>query len=484
MQSGLIGFVIVYLVLSIAIGLYAATRVRNSRDYAIAGRSLPLYITTATVFATWFGSETVLGISSTFLKENLKGVVADPFGSSLCLIIVGVFFAAAFYRMNLLTIGDYYRERYNRVVEVIASVAIVASYLGWTSAQVIALGLVFNILTGGAISLPAGMLLGAAIVVVYTLFGGMWSVALTDFFQMILILAGMLYIGWVATGLVGGVDKVVSSAAEAGKFEFWPKLEAKDMLWFFGTWITMMLGSVPQQDVFQRVTSAKDVKTAQRGSILGGVLYFFFAFIPMYLAYSATLVDPQNTAKLLESDSQQVLPSLVLNHMPLFAQVMFFGALLSAIMSTASGALLAPSVMFTENILRPMFRQWTDKQFLWAMRFVVIGFTCLVLAFALNSDANIFKMVENAYKVTLVTAFVPLAFGIAWKRANVQGAMFSIILGAIAWLLSEGLNPEGLMPPQLVGFVWSIVGMVVGSLLPRLAPQRSQPTPQQPTVHG
>jgi Na+/proline symporter len=108
--------------------------------------------------------------------------------------------------------------------------------------------------------------------------------------------------------------------------------------------------------------------------LIGFVMYFFFAFVPMYVAYSATLVDPQTTSQLLESDSQQVLPSLVLNHMPVFAQVMFFGALLSAIMSTASGALLAPSVTFTENIMRPMFKHWTDEQFLWAMRFVVIGF--------------------------------------------------------------------------------------------------------------
>ncbi|HVE49900.1 MAG TPA: sodium:solute symporter family protein [Casimicrobiaceae bacterium] len=473
MHSGLIGFVLLYLAVTIAIGLFAATRVRNSKDYVVAGRSLPLYITIATVFATWFGAETVLGISSTFLKENLRGVVADPFGSSLCLVIVGVFFAAAFYRMNLLTIGDYYRERYNRVVEVIASLAIVASYLGWTSAQVIALGLVFNILSVDAISLQQGMLIGASIVVVYTLFGGMWSVALTDFFQMILILLGMVYIAFVATGLVGGVDKVITSAVEAGKFEFWPKPEAKDMLWFFGAWITMMLGSVPQQDVFQRVTSAKNVQTARRGTIIGAVLYFIFAFIPMYLAYTATLVDPVATAKLLEDDSQKILPSLVLNHMPIFAQVMFFGALLSAIMSTASGALLAPSVTFTNNILRGAFPGWTDKQFLWAMRFTVVGFSIVVLGFAWNSDANIFKMVENAYKVTLVTAFVPLAFGLAWKRANVQGAMLSIILGAAAWLLSEAFNPEGLMPPQLVGLLWSIAGMIVGSLLPAFAQQRA-----------
>jgi SSS family transporter len=402
----------------------------------------------------------------------MRGIVADPFGSSLCLVIVGVFFAAAFYRMNLLTIGDYYRHRYNRTVEVVASLAIVASYLGWTSAQVIALGLVFKILSGGAVTIEQGMLLGAVIVVVYTLFGGMWSVALTDFFQMILIVLGMLYIGAVASGLAGGVDKVIAHAAEAGKFEFWPKAEAKDVFWFFGAWITMMLGSIPQQDVFQRVTSAKDAQTARRATILGGVLYFCFAFIPIYVAYTAVLVDPQTTAKLLEDDSQQILPNLVLNHMPPFAQVMFFGALLSAIMSTASGALLAPSVTFTQNILHGVFRSWTDRQFLWAMRLVVIGFSGVVLAFAFNSEANIFKMVENAYKVTLVTAFVPLAFGLAWKRANSQGAMLSIALGGIAWLLSEVLNPEGLMPPQLVGLLWSMVGMVAGSLLPALVPHR------------
>ena len=89
----LIGSVLVYLLLSILVGVYAATRVKSSRDYVVAGRHLPLYIVTATVFATWFGSETVLGISATFLQEGLKGIVSDPFGSSLCLILVGLFFA-------------------------------------------------------------------------------------------------------------------------------------------------------------------------------------------------------------------------------------------------------------------------------------------------------------------------------------------------------------------------------------------------------
>ncbi|MEQ1582755.1 MAG: sodium:solute symporter, partial [Candidatus Nitrotoga sp.] len=180
----LIWLVILYLMISIGIGLYAATRVHNVKDYVMAGRHLPLYVVTATVFATWFGAETVLGISTKFVQQGLRGIVEDPFGASMCLILVGLFFAAKLYKMNLITIGDYYRQRYDRTVEVLTSLAIIASYLGWVSAQITALGLVFSFITQGAVSPGEGMVVGAGIVLVYTLFGGMWSVALTDAFQM------------------------------------------------------------------------------------------------------------------------------------------------------------------------------------------------------------------------------------------------------------------------------------------------------------
>ena len=464
----LIWFVVLYLMVSIGIGLYAATRVHNTHDYVVAGRRLPLAIVTATVFATWFGAETVLGISAKFTQEGLKGVVEDPFGSSLCLIFVGLFFAAKLYRMNLLTIGDYYRSRYNRTVEVSVSLAIIASYLGWVAAQITALGLVFSIVSQGAISQTDGMLIGAAIVLGYTLFGGMWSVALTDFFQMIIIVTGMVYLAWLVSGMAGGADVVVAHASAAGKLEFWPKLELRDVLAFVGAAVTMMLGSIPQQDVFQRVMSARTEKIAVRGAVLGGGLYFLFAFIPMFLAYSATLIDPKMVGELMETDTQLILPTLIMNHTPVFAQVMFFGALLSAIMSTASGTLLAPSVTFTENILKGIIGPQSDRHFLWTMRGVVVCFAIAVTLFALNSESGIYEMVSNAYKITLVAAFVPLVFGLYWKRANTQGALFAIIMGMVSWLLLETFAPEAIMPPQLVGLLMSIAGMVLGSLLPSL----------------
>jgi SSS family transporter len=466
-DSMLILFVILYLLLSIGIGLYASTRVHNARDFVVAGRNLPLPIVTATVFATWFGAETVLGISATFVKEGMGAVVADPFGASMCLIIAGLFFAPLLYRMNLLTIGDYYRARYNRTVELIMTICIMVSYLGWVSAQVTALGLVFNVVSDGAISQSVGMVVGISIVLLYTMFGGMWSVALLDFVQMTVIMAGMLLIAVLISDDAGGVAHVVSHAQASGKLHLLPSGGWDVWIPFIGAALTMMLGSIPQQDVFQRMTSAKDEKTAVRGTVLGGSLYFLFAFVPMFLAYSATLIDPKFFNDLIETDSQMVLPRLVLDHTPLIAQVLFFGALLSAIMSTASATLLAPSVMFTENILKHFaLRNMSDSQMLRTMRIIVLTFGGVVLWFAMNSQSSIFEMVSNAYKVTLVGAFVPLAFGLYWKRANNRGALLSIAMGLISWGAMEVIKPDTYWPPQLVGLLLSIAGMLVGSLLP------------------
>jgi SSS family transporter len=469
----LIAFVALYLVATVAIGLWAARRVHNTKDYVVAGRSLPLYMSTALVFATWFGAETVLGVSATYLKEGMRGIVADPFGFSFCLVLIALFFARAFYRMNLLTIGDFYRQRYNKPVEVATSVCITLSYLGWVSAQFTALGVVFHTLSGGAITLPWGIVLGTGVVLLYTLLGGMWSVAYTDLFQSVIIIVGLVYLAFLLGGAAGGFDRVVAHAAEAGKFEFWPKAEARDVLAFIAAFLTAALGSIPQQDVFQRTTAAKDADTAVRGALLGGFAYFCMAFVPIYLAYSALLIDPKMVEPLLAGDqneNQLILPNLILGHTPLFAQAMFFGALLSAIMSSASGALLAPTSLFTENVLRPFVPHMSDRQFLLVMRLVLIIFGLAVMVFALASDASIYQMVQNAYKVTLVSAFAPLVLGLYWKRSTTAGALLAVVLGIATWLLMELIAPEALVPPQLVGLAFSFLGMVVGSLYARPAP--------------
>ncbi len=478
----LIWFVALYLLASIAVGLFAATRVHNAKDFAVAGRSLPMPVVTATVFATWFGAEAVFGVSATFVKEGLRGVVADPFGASLCLVIAGIFYGTKIYKLNVLTLGDFFRMRYNRSVEILATLCIVTSYLGWVSAQIKALGLVFNVVTDGAISQEAGMVLGTAIVLTYTTFGGMFSVAILDFLQMSIVMGGMLFIGYLVSGMTGGVGAVISQASAAGKLDFFPSGNWAEWLAFIAAWMTMMLGSIPQQDVFQRVTSAKSARVAIYASVLGGFLYFCFTFVPMFIAYSATLINPEQFNGLIASDPQLVLPTLVLQHTPVFAQAIFFGAVLAAIMACSSATLLAPSVSFSENILRNIHPHVDDRGLLRMMRITMVCFACLVLAFALTSQASIFKMVENAYKITLAGAFVPLFFGAYWSRGTTQGALAAVIGGVASWLLIELLVGEAsLVPPQLIGLAISILGMVAGSLLPQWV---GRPTPHDDIHHA
>jgi Na+/proline symporter len=444
-------------------------RVKNTADFAAAGHSLPLPIVTAMVFATWFGSEAVLGIPAEFIKEGLGGVVADPFGTALCLILVGLFFAKHLYNRRMLTIGDFFREKYGRTVEVLVTLCIVASYLGWVAAQIKALGLVFNVVSDGAISQDLGMIIGACSVLVYTLFGGMWSVAITDFVQMIVIVIGMLYISGEMTSMTGGFTMVIEHAAAAGKFSFWPDMNLVAILGFTAALCTMMLGSIPQQDVFQRISSSKNVSIAVQASILGGILYFVFAFVPMYLTYSATLIDPALVDRYINTDSQMILPKLIMEHAPVFAQIMFFGALLSAIKSCASATLLAPSVSFAENIVRGFYKHLSDQELLKIMRITVLFFTIAVTLFAMNSELSIFHMVESAYKVTLVAAFVPLAFGIYWSKANSLGGLLAVVFGLTVWIGAEILAPEATLPPQLAGLLASVAGMLLGGLVPRSA---------------
>jgi Na+/proline symporter len=465
----LIWFVVIYWVISVGIGLWAGMRVKNTADFAAAGHSLPLPIVTAMVFATWFGSEAVLGIPAEFIKEGLGGVVADPFGTALCLILVGLFFAKHLYNRRMLTIGDFFREKYGRTVEVLVTLCIVASYLGWVAAQIKALGLVFNVLSDGAISQDLGMIIGACSVLVYTLFGGMWSVAITDFVQMIVIVIGMLYISSEMTALTGGFTVVIEHAAAAGKFSFWPDMNLVSILGFTAALCTMMLGSIPQQDVFQRISSSKNVNIAVQASILGGILYFVFAFVPMYLTYSATLIDPALVDRYINTDSQMILPKLILEHAPVFAQIMFFGALLSAIKSCASATLLAPSVSFAENIVRGFYKHLSDQELLKIMRVTVLFFTIAVTLFAMNSELSIFHMVESAYKVTLVAAFVPLAFGIYWSKASSLGGLLAVVFGLTVWIGAEILAPGATLPPQLAGLLASVAGMLLGGLFPRSA---------------
>jgi SSS family solute:Na+ symporter len=477
MNTTLIVFVALYLLGTLALGVWAGTRIKNTGDFAVAGRSLPLVMVITTTFATWFGAETVMGIPAKFIQGGLNAIVEDPFGAGMCLVLVGVFFAAKLYRQNLLTIGDIYRKRYGKGIEVFCSLAIIVSYLGWVAAQITALGLVFSVLTNGAMSETAGMVVGTLAVLIYVVIGGFLAVAWTDFIQMIVLVVGLSIIAVFASDLAGGTDKVLALATAENYWRFLPPPTFTDIAFFLGAALTMMLGSIPQQDVYQRVMSAKDERTAQRGAIIGGVSYILFAFVPIFIVGCAVVVMGEQALALARDDYQRLLPTFVLTQMPLVMQILFFGALLSAIKSTSSATLLAPSTSFVENILKNLRPRMTDREQLLAMRWSIVVFAGVVLAYAIAMKGTpIYELVSTAYQVTLVGAFVPLVFGLYWKRATTQGAIASVAAGVSVWVLflpQVSLLGE-IFPGQLAGLLAAVLGMLLGSLAPQKLKNRHE----------
>jgi len=455
----MVALVLVYLAVTIIIGLLAGRMVRNSEDYLLAGRRLPLLIVTATLFATWYGSETILGASTEFVQGGLIAVIRDPFGAALCLFLVGLFFARPLYRMKLLTLGDFYRVKYGKRVELLASICIILSYFAWLAAQFVAFGIIASALIGT--SLTEGILLAAGLVTLYTFVGGMWAVSITDFMQTLFIVAGLI----MAFGQIFGIvdfQSILENTPD-GFFSFVPEGDITSLGNYFTAWITIGLGSIATQVIFQRVMSAKSEKVAVRASFIAGFMYLSFGLLPLALALAAPVLMPGFIPTYAGTPyMQMLLPDLVSGFSSPLVQIMFFGALLSAVLSTASSALLAPAAIFSENILKPLFGQISDMGFLWLTRFAVLAISVLALALALHRG-DIYNLVGLAASVGLVSLFVPFTAGLFWKKATTTTAFVSMIAGLVVWIGASLIATA--ISPVMYGFLASVAGMWLGSLI-------------------
>ncbi len=454
--------IVFYAVVMLAVGLYAARKVKTSTDYVLAGRSLPFYMALATVFATWFGSESILGTSANFAQGGFSNIIEDPFGFALCLIIIGVFFNRKLYGLNFLTIGDYFKHRYNTLIAVFLSLVIIVSYFGWVAAQLLALGLVISAVFT-SVTLPVAIIISAALVVLYTYFGGMYSVAMLDTIQSLVIVVGLSVISFFLVSEVGGFSSLIQGTPES-YFTFTPGSSGNLTEWlvFLTALMTAAFGGVPQQDVYQRAMSAKSVKVSMWASITGGFVYLIIVMLPISIVASARILYPEIAA----TDVENLLMRTIQEHTPIVLQVLFFGALISAIVSTASGALLAPGTLLAENVVKPFYKNIGDALRLRIIRIALLVIAIIGTSLALKDDARIYDLVSSAYSVTLVAAFIPLTFGLYTKWVNAFGAFFSVSAGIMFWQAAERIGTE--VPSTFIGFCASFVAIIIGSYVGNL----------------
>ena len=450
----LVGFVIFYLLLNLAVGWWASKRIHNTQDFVLAGRSLPFALATMVTFATWFGSETILGAPREFVRGGLLAVVEEPFGAALGLFLVGAIYAKKLYPLPVLTFSDFFRIRFGKWSEKISALVMIPSYFGWISAQLVALGLTLHLLL--PISTEMGIVLGALLVMTYTLLGGMWSISFTDFLHNIILIVGLLFLAYLLVDKIPDFQGFINKQP-AHFFQFTPRENTwKDWLTYGAAWITIGLGSIPQQDIFQRVMSAKNQQVAAKASLAAGAMYLTIAMLPLLIALIAVRLYPS-----LLAEDTLLIPHLVLKFTPYGMQVLFLGALLSALLSTTSGAILAPASVLGENLWKPLLKNPSDAQVLTVIRISVVLVTLACIWMAVERQ-NIFELVGEASAFSLVSLFIPLNAGLWWKRASAMGSHLSMLLGLSVWGYYNFVTPTDI-PAIWYGLLASLFGLLLGT---------------------
>jgi solute:Na+ symporter, SSS family len=442
-----------YVLFTLGVGVWAGRRVKGSSDFIVAGRRLGLVLATGTLAATWFGGGIVIGAASQAYKHGFLGVIADPFGAALCLILAGLFYVRLMRRMGLTTIAEFFTVRFGKVAGTVAALCTIPTYVGWVASLMVAFGRIIQTLTGFD---PAwGIVTGAIIVLIYTTTGGMWAVTLTDFIQVSVLVVGLIVLTPILLDDMGGWAAIRAKLPD-DRFYLYPRsADWTDWFHYARDWLVIGLGNLAGQDLIQRSLSSRNESIAQNSAYLSAILYLTVGMIPVFLGIAATLIFPD-----LE-DPDMVMMKLGQTYLHPLGMAIFLGALVSALMSSADSALLAPASVIGNDLAVYLTKDLSQTMKLAICRISVpiLGIIALYLALSKNT---IYSLMVDSWSVLLATLFVPLTAGIWWPKANHWGAVSSMVVGAAAWFIFLFTRPD--WPADLVAVPFAIVALVVASL--------------------
>ncbi len=445
----------IYILFTLVIGFWASRRIKSSLDFTLAGRQLSTVLVGVTIFATWFGPELLMGMPALFATEGTKGIIADQFSTLLCLIIIARFFTRKMHDMKVITINDFFRDRFNPKMELVTSLVNILVYVAWIGSQLLALALIFNSLFD--ISLFWGVILGSSVVVIYTYIGGMWAVSYTDFIQSIVIIGGLLALLVVMLAQTNILDIAIASKPAS----FWsiiPEPTVQSWSVQISDWAIFAVGALASQEIYQRSNAARNSSSAVNGVYMSGILIFMVGIIPLLLGLMGGELHPE----LLEiNEGQNLIPEIVARYAHPGIQILVFGALISAILSTSSGAMLAPATIIGENVIKPLYTGISDAKLLLTTRLSVILVAIIAGGIALLSK-NIHDLVILATSISMVSLVAPFTLGLFWSRTSITGAWLGVILGTVSFLTTA--ITQTTIEPFLIATAISFISVWLGSL--------------------
>ena len=455
--------VLIYMMIMIAIGFYASRGTQTLTDFIVAGRKMPLWLCSISIFATWFGSGTMMGAATAAYEGDTLLMIGEPFGSGLALFLSGLFFARLYRRSRRLTWPGFFEARFGRLAGAFGSVADVTSHIIWLGGVLFTFGVLMESLAGTPMAV--GIFGGLLVIVVYTMIGGMWAVALTDFIQMLVFVIGMFVLLYFVLDDAGGWGAIV---AELPEHSFRPiPIEHTFDNWIghIHVWMALGVAAVASSSIIQRALSARSESVAQNSFYIAAFGYVTIGLVPLMLGFAATITLPNL------DDPNAVLTDLAIKHMHPAFVALFVGAILSAIMSTSDSILLGVSSIISTNLLPLVKNNPSEKLRLRVARFAIPVCGLIATYIAFNANRVVEVLIESA-AVLLAAILVPFVLCFWWQKANRLGALAGMSGGMIAWAGAAAAGTK--FPPDLIGFLVSLAAMVLVTLLTqKIDPPRS-----------
>lgn len=444
--------VLMYFAVLIGVGIIGSKKAKTSEDFNLAGRNLGMFMYLGCLSAVILGGAATIGTAKLGYVYGISGIwFVTMIG--LGIIILGTIFIKKIDSLKITTISELLGKRYTSETRLLSAIVAAIYTLMVAVTQVIGMGTIINVLLGWNIT--TSMLVGGGIVLFYTILGGMWSVTVTDIIQFVVMTIGIFFIMLpMSISKADGWGNLVAQLPQT-HFHF-SSIGYQQIFQYF---LLYALGMVVSQDIWQRVFTAKSNKIARNGSIFAGIYSIAYALAGSIIGMCAFIVIPQidNPQNTFATMALEILPAGILG--------LVLASVCSALMSTASGTLLASSTLITNDILKQYFmKNMSDKQLLMASRVTTLIVGLIAITFSIWIQ-DVLVALDVAYAILSGAIFIPLVMTFFWKKATPNAGFYSILISTI--VVIGGLFIKGITAtsPIIYGITSGFIVLVGISLL-------------------
>lgn len=426
--------VVIYLLVMLWIGWYSSTKITSNTDFMVAGRRLGPLLMAGTLAATEIGGGSSLGVVENGMSGYGLSAAWYIITMGLAFVILS-FIAPKFRAATVKTVPEYFRRRYGKASGAVTAVIMLLPLVGLTAGQFIASAVILSTMLG--INYQVAVVIVAIVVTIYSIMGGLWSVTLTDFVQVFLIVIGMIIAVPFALHHAGGWGAVTANIPEGtlNLFQGYSPFAVISLIIMYVA--TFSVG----QEAVSRFYAAKNEKAAKGGAWLAALINFIYAFVPTILGVIVLALitmgkfDADHFAKV---GARYALPVLAIETMPAIICGLLFAGIISATMSSADSDLLGAGSIFANDIYKAILKPDASSKSVMRVTQLVM---CIVgvssMCIALFNTQSIVKILMFCFTLRAAGAFFPYVLGHYWKRASQAGTVASLIAGTIVVVYLE-----------------------------------------------